>query len=175
MIQKTLVIYNSQTGFTERYARWLGEEADCVLVPYSNRAGVCLADYSRVVFGGWFHAGSIKGLKWFREKLPELSGKTVAVFATGSTPADAPQASEALANNALTLDGKPVPLFYFPGGLCYEKMSTGNRLMMKLFCKMIKKQHGENSEMYQVISHSYDASSKDALAPLVQYLSQVHP
>jgi len=29
---KTIVIYNSQTGFTERYAKWIAEEtsADCV-------------------------------------------------------------------------------------------------------------------------------------------------
>lgn len=172
MTQKILIVYNSQTGFTERYARWLGEEVACELVPYAKRDSVNLADYSAVVFGGWFHAGSIKGLKWFREKLPQLSGKTVAVFATGSAPANEPQAKEALANNALTLDGKAVAMFYFEGGLCYEKMSVGNRLLMKMFSKMIKKQYGADSDIYKCVSTSHDESSKDAITPLVQYLKE---
>lgn len=36
MNRKILVIYLSKTGFTERYARWIGQALPCDLVPYQK-------------------------------------------------------------------------------------------------------------------------------------------
>ena len=33
---KTIVVYNSQTGFTERYAKWIAEAAQAVCLPLSE-------------------------------------------------------------------------------------------------------------------------------------------
>lgn len=168
MNKKVLVIYNSKTGFTERYAKWLTEEIPCDLLPYDKRDTAKFNDYGTVVFGGWFHAGSIVGFKWFKEQLPRLSGKAVAVFATGATPLDSPEAREAIA-------GKPagdLPFFYLQGGLNYEIMGVGDKLLMSLFRKMMKKIKGADSEMYQMLCQSYDISSKKQLAPLLQYLKE---
>lgn len=168
MAGKVLVIYNSKTGFTERYAKWLAEEIPCDLLPYDKRDTAKFDNYDAVVFGGWFHAGSIVGFKWFKEQLPRLSSKTVAIFSTGATPTDSPEAQEAIANKP----AGELPFFYLQGGLCYEKMGTGDKLLMSMFRKMMKKMKGEDSEMYQMLCRSYDISSKELLAPLVQYLRE---
>ena len=46
---KTLILYHSKTGFTERYAKWLAEalQGDCV--PFQNRRKI---DLSTMI--GWF-------------------------------------------------------------------------------------------------------------------------
>lgn len=167
-MNKVLVIYNSKTGFTERYAKWLAEEIPCDLLPYEKRDTAEPDDYDAVVYGGWAHAGAIVGFKWFKEQLPKLSGKTVAVFSTGATPLDSPEAREAIANKP----AGDLPYFYLQGGLCYERMGAGDKLLMSLFRKMVKKMKGEDSEMSQMLQHSYDISSKNHLGPLVQYLKE---
>lgn len=167
-MNKVLVIYNSKTGFTQQYAQWLAEELPCDLLPYDKRDTVKLDGYDAVVFGGWFHAGSIVGFRWFKEQLPKLSGKTVAVFATGATPADSPEAQEAIANKP----AGDLPFFYLQSGLCYEKMGTGDKLLMSMFRKMVKKMKGGDSEMYRMLCQSYDISSKKFLSPLAALLRE---
>lgn len=167
-MNKVLVIYNSKTGFTKRYAEWLAEEIPCEVLPYDKRDTVKLDDYDAVVFGGWFHAGTIMGFKWFKEQLPKLAGKAVAVFATGATPADTPEAREAIANKP----AGDLPFFYFQGGLNYEDMGAGDKLLMAMFRKMVKKMKGPEHEMTNMLGQSYDISSKDALAPLVEWLNE---
>lgn len=172
MKDKVLVVYNSNTGFTERYAKWLAEEMPCDLVPYRERDTAALAEYGTVVFGGWFHAGNIMGVKWLKERIPTLAGKTVAIFATGATPVGEPQVEEAIAHGFTPQERERAPVFYLPGGLSYERMGAGNRILMALFRKMMKAQKGEESEMYQYLCHSYDITSKEALAPLVRFLKE---
>lgn len=63
---KTIVIYNSQTGFTKRYAEWIAEatEADCLELSEAKRKS--MDTYEAIVYGGWACAGSISKLNWFK-------------------------------------------------------------------------------------------------------------
>lgn len=86
-MNKILIIYYTKTGFTEKYAQWVREETNCELLPYSRRDTADFTAYDTIVYGGGVHAGAINGIKWFRKKMTELSGKRLAVFATGAMPA----------------------------------------------------------------------------------------
>ena len=66
---KSIVIYNSQTGFTEKYARWLAEDLGCEAVPFSDRHIVENETYDVVVFCSWFHAASLKGASWLKKRM----------------------------------------------------------------------------------------------------------
>ena len=57
---KIIVIYNSQTGFTKRYAEWIAEAtgADCLALSAAKAKN--LADYDAIIFGGWACAGNIE-------------------------------------------------------------------------------------------------------------------
>lgn len=39
----TVVVYCSQTGFTEKYAKWLAEDLSCEAVRYSERGLIDLS------------------------------------------------------------------------------------------------------------------------------------
>lgn len=162
-----VIVYKSETGFTEKYARWIAEELDCKLFCWKDRRKACLEEYDGVIFGGRFHAGSIDGLKWFKKQLPRVAGKKIAVFATGAMPATSPDVAKALAQNIPEEQQKTVPAFYMPGGLCYEKMGGLDRLMMSIFRKMLEKTQG-NGETLNAIQKSYDFSAKEYILPLVE-------
>lgn len=166
MSKKSIVIYKSKTGFAERFAKWISEELSCDIVPYEKRNTVHFPDYDIVIYGGGIYAGSIGGLKWFKEILPALSGKKVIVFASGATPADSPAAVQTMRQNFTGDEWSNVKAYYFQGGLNYEKMGFGSKLMMSMFRRMLKKQEG-GSEAYRAVASSYDCTSKEAVKPLI--------
>lgn len=72
---KAIVIYNSQTGFTKRYAEWIAEAAGADCLAFSAAKKKDLAAYDAIVFGGWACAGSISKISWFKENIDQWAGK----------------------------------------------------------------------------------------------------
>ena len=65
---KTLIIYGSQYGTTERYAVKFAEMTDFPAVSYEDVN--TLTDCERVIYFGGLYAGGVKGLKSTVKKLP---------------------------------------------------------------------------------------------------------
>lgn len=162
-----IVIYYSKTGFSRTYAKWISEELCCEAVSYEDREKVRLENYDTVIFGGGFHAGSINGLKWFKGKIPDIKGKKIVVFGTGAMPLDAPDTEKAMRANFSEEEYRQVKTFYLWGGLSYEKMGFGDKLMMAVFRKMLKMQ-GQDEQL-KMVSSSYDRASREYLAPLLDF------
>ena len=96
---KTVVIYNSQTGFTKRYAEWIAEEtkADCFELSVAKKKN--LEEYDTIVFGGWACAGGISKLSWFKGNLNKWNDKKLIAFCVGGSPIENPEIEEALKRN----------------------------------------------------------------------------
>ena len=165
---KAVVVYYSKTGFSRRYAEWISEELACKAVSYEDRGSIKWDQYDVILFGGGFHAGKINGLKWFKAKLPELAGKKIIVFATGSMPPEAAEVETTMKANFTQTQWNQVKTFYLWGGLCYEKMDSRDKLMMSVLRKALKIL--KKTEMLEAVSSSYDKASKEYLAPLLQYV-----
>lgn len=172
---KTIVIYNSQTGFTKRYAQWIAEKtgADCVELSEAKKRS--MDAYEAIIFGGWACAGGISKLRWFKGNMDQWAGKKLIVFCVGGSPIDSPSVEPALKNNFSEAEFKKVNAFYCPGGFCYEKMSASSRLMMKLFLKTLKAKKDkteEEREMIKMISASYDISDPKYIEPILKCLEK---
>ena len=170
---KTAVIYNSQTGFTKKYAEWISEAtgADCFDFAVAKKQDFNI--YDAVVFGSRVCAGSISKISWFKSNIDKWSDKVLIAFCTGGSPAESPEIEAFLRNNFSEKEREAVSVFYCPGGFCYEKMPIGSKLMMRFFRKMIgaKKDKTEaENEMLKMISHSYDISDKKYIEPIVKLL-----
>lgn len=170
---KTAVIYNSQTGFTKKYAEWISEAvgADCFELGTAKKQNFDI--YDAVVFGGWACAGRISKISWFKSNIDKWSDKTLIAFCTGGSPAASPEIETFLRNNFSEAERKKVHVFYCPGGFSYEKMSVGSKLMMKMFQKMVdtKKDKTEaDIEMLKMISRSYDISDRKYIEPIIKLL-----
>ena len=170
---KAAVVYCSKTGFTRRYARWIADEtgADCYELKQAKR--INFDKYDAIVFGGWACAGSISGLKWFRANMDRWTGKKLIVFSVGASPADGPDIVTTLSKNLSQRELEQVKLFYCPGGLNYEKMSLGYRLMMRAFVSGMKRKKNKSSaeaQAAEVMSSSYDISDKAYIQGIVENL-----
>lgn len=172
---KTIVIYNSQTGFTKRYAGWIAEAAgaDCLELSAAKRRS--LEPYDAIVFGGWACAGSIKKFGWFKENIEKWADKKLIVFCVGASPIDNSEVEQSLKQNFKEPELQKVNVFYCPGGLNYKKMPASSKLMMKMFIKMLKAKKDKTEaerEMIKMISASYDISDKKYIEPVLECLER---
>ena len=163
-----IVIYRSKTGFTKRYAEWIAAALGCEALDWKDAQGKQLSGYDTLIYGGWFNAGSVMGLKKFLQVAEPLKKKLV-VFATGASPAENPDNEAAMKKNFTTEQWGRIKAFYLPGGLNYEQMGAVNKAMMAAFRVMVKAQEGESSQMYQMLCKSYDLAEEKYIQPLVEH------
>ena len=172
---KTIVIYNSQTGFTKRYAEWIAEatKADCFELSAAKKKD--LTAYETIIFGGWACAGSISKISWFKRNIDKWADKKLIAFCVGGSPIDNPEIEQALKQMFIESASKKVSVFYCPGGFNYDKMSASSKLMMKMFIKMLKAKKDKTEaeqEMVKMISQSYDISDKKYIQPILECLKR---
>lgn len=173
---KTLIIYNSQTGFTKKYAEWLAErmKADLIDLKDAKKKDVkFFNDYQAIVYGGWAMAGNLVKSKWFLDKSISWKDKRLAMFCVGGSPNDNPDVETALKNMLNDEQRKYIKAFYCQGGFNYEKMSGPSRLAMKMFVGTLKKKKDateDEKKMAEMISSSYDISDIKFIEPIVEYL-----
>ena len=140
MKNKVIVVYKSSTGFTKRYAQMIAARIKCAAVAYRSVTAKQLAEYDLVIFGSRAHAGRIDGYKKIREMYRKKKIRRLVLFVTGATPNAAKEIiTEFWRQNLTQNEIRKIPHFYMQAGLCYEKMSLTDRLMMKVAAVMMKK------------------------------------
>lgn len=164
---KTIVIYQSSTGFTKQYAEWIAQELQCEAVDMKTSAKLNLTEYDKVIFGGSIMASMISGLN----KIVKRNPRNLTVFAVGAALA-CKQTKEAIikANN---LEG--MPFFYFEGGFRTDKIGFMKKLMLKMVKKMISKKEDKTEQdiyMEKVLGTNYDNSDRKYIEPLIASIKE---
>lgn len=170
---KTVIIYNSQTGFTKRYAEWIAETAgaDCLELQKAKKTD--LSVYEAIVFGSWVCSEGISKLSWFQSNVDKWSNKKLIVFCVGGSPLNSPRIDSMMKKNFIESERHKVNVFYCPGGFNYEKMSAPSRIMMGVFLQALKVKKDltpEDKELLKMITSSYDMSDKKYIEPILRCL-----
>ena len=176
MKNNIIVLYNSKTGFTRKYAQLLALELGCTALPLKD-APSDLSQYAAVAFGSRLHAGVLDGWKKAQKLLARRGAKRLVVFATGAMPNEAGDTIQKMWEQNLTpAEREAIPHFYLQAGLCYEKMGGVDRAMMKFaaWAMTRKKAKTPEDEAFQnAISRSYDISDPKYLRPLADCLREL--
>ncbi len=163
-MSKTIIIYQSKTGFSKRYAQWLAEDLDCQAISFREHKNLNLREYDTIILAGGLYAGQMSGLKWLKKQ--PLSGKRVAAVAVGCSLMEWPGLTESM--EKLFSDAPQIKGFYCQGGLDYEHMGAVDRTMMAALRAALKKQ-GDKQGMLEGISRSFDGSNREYLAPVIRW------
>ena len=170
---KAIVVYTSQTGFTEKYAKWIGNRLGAEVCNLDKVKKKDMNDYDAIIYGGWACAGNISKVAWFKKNIENWKDKKLAVSCVGGSPDDNPEIMPQLQKGFTEEELKYVKIFYFQGGFNYERMPKTSKVMMKLFLKALKskKDKTEKDEvMIKMIAQSYDISDEKFVEPLVSYI-----
>ncbi|WP_042439284.1 flavodoxin domain-containing protein [Clostridium amazonitimonense] len=134
--KKVVVIYKSNTGFTQKYSEWISEALGCTAISLSEANSLKLNQYDIIIFGGGMHAGKINGIKFIKDNLSAFKDKQVVIFATGGT-APIPEEIEKFRKNNIPKN-ENLPFFYFQSGMNYEKMKGADKMLMSILKFMLK-------------------------------------
>lgn len=166
----TIVVYQSKTGFTERYARWISEEMQCECMDGEHLSPAALKNCSRVLYCGGVYAGQIAGLKRFRR---QYAGK-LTVLAVGATPVQAQQVIDGYWRANFTPDEcVQIPHFYLQGGLDYKKIGFFSRALLRFLSGSLRRKKDlspSDAAMAQTLAGSFDATDRALIAPIVEHL-----
>ena len=164
---KTVVIYESGTGFTKQYAQWISEELHCDCVNRKKISRKEILSYERIIYGGWIFGGQIMGLKEIRE-----ISSPFAVFAVGCSPSNFEEVNNQIKiMNTVGLENQ-IPFFYLEGGLHFEKLGFFKKFILKAIKKVVNQKIEKTRQeefMAQNLATSFDHSDKTQIKELVDY------
>lgn len=123
------IVYTSNTGYSEQYARILGEKTG--LPVYSLREAQ-IENGSPVIFIGWLMAGIVSGYNKAAKKYDVSCVIGVGMGETGT------QLDTVRKNNKVP---ESVPVYVLQGGFDMNKLSGMYKFMMKLMVKKLKKDY----------------------------------
>ena len=162
-----MIVYKSVTGFTKEYAQMIAQELDCSLIDFKNVTAQMMSEVDIVIFGSRMHAGMVDGLKKAKQLFAQSKASQFIVFATGAMPNEEKDTiDEMWKNNFTSEELQQIPHFYMQGGLRYEKMPFFDKMMMK----KKKNKNEKEQQLADIITTSYDISSKSYIMPLIEAL-----
>lgn len=176
---KTVVIYKSQTGFTETYARWIAEELEADIYPYAKASRELnvekLRDYDVIIYGGSLHAVGISGADFIKSKLESLQGKTIIIFATGASPYREEVVTKVLNSNFSPEEQRLITFYYFRGGFDYTKLGFIDKLLMNLMKRSIRrKKEGDRTPdekgMLAAFENPVDFTNKESIQEIIDHI-----
>ena len=80
MNKTAIVIFQSKTGYTQKYAEWIAEELSCGLVPLNGMTVEALEPYQMIIYGGGLRAGQVSGLKKLKKTAARQRKQKVDLF-----------------------------------------------------------------------------------------------
>lgn len=173
----SLIIYGSQYGTTERYAKRFSEIVHFPAVTYESVND--LAQYGQIVYFGALYAGGIKGLRKIIKILP--NGVKLMIVTVGLADVH----DKENINNIRKAMAKQVPenimksadIFHLRGGIDYQKLSFRHKTMMTLLYHKAKgfpedKKTAEVNAMIETFNSKVDFVDYVSLAPVIEAFQQ---
>ncbi|MDO5431392.1 flavodoxin domain-containing protein [Eubacterium sp.] len=175
-MSKKAVIYASEYGSTETYAKWLAQELCVQAFSLKKMKPEVLKESDILVYGGGIYASGIKGIKMFKKKCGSFQYKKIIIFTVGLADPEKTDYSEILKSNFSEEERKNFKFFHLRGAIDYKKLSLPHRAMMAMMMKMLKSKpesFKENTDFFESYGKMIDFKDKSALAPVIEYIEQI--
>lgn len=124
-MKPTAIVYTSNTGHTEAYARLLGKCTDLPVYPLEDKS---LAKGTSVLYLGWLFAGNVKGYKKAAKRYDIRAVCGVGLCDTGALLTQV--------RKAISLP-EQIPLFTVQGGMDHAKLKGIHKFMINMLTKSI--------------------------------------
>lgn len=162
------IVYTSNTGFTERYARLLGEASGLPVLRLGEGTD---GRKKRVIYLGWMMAGKVMG---YPEAAKQYSIQAVCPVGMGGPGS---QSDESIMKQNRMPVGEPV--FYLQGGFDLSKLHGKYRFMMKLMIATVgrklarkKDRTAEEDDMLELLTRGGSRVKAENLAPVLAWMSE---
>ncbi len=170
------VIYFTNYGTTEQYAKWIGEETDADVIDGKNVTIDQLNSYDTIIFGGALYASGISGAKFETQHFDELKEKNLIVFTVGVASTNRTEVFVPILDKNFSKEMQDTISFYhLRGGINYNKLNTKHRAMMWMLKNVLARKKPEDlSEDDVALLETYgdvvDFSNRSTIRPLIEMI-----
>ena len=165
-MKATAIVYTSNTGFTEQYARLLGQKTGLPVYALSE-AEKALPPRSSILYLGWLMASKVQG---YAKAAKRYQVEAVCGVGMGATGSQLPEVRKA---NQLPND---MPVFTMQGGFDMTKLHGAYKMMMTVMAKTVGKGLEEKKDrtpdediMLELLNHGGNYVSEDNLAAVLAW------
>lgn len=164
-MRPTAIVYTSNTGFTERYAKALGAKTSLPVYRLED----CKKDLpagTPILYFGWLFASNVKKYREAAKRYRICAVCAVGLCDTGALLEEARAASKIPAE---------VPLFTLQGGMHRDRLRGVNRMIIGMLTKMLasKKDRTEDEErQYLLVRDGGDYYREENLADVLAWLDK---
>ena len=174
-----VIIYGSHYGSTYRYAKQLSEQTNIPAVSYNEAPD--LSEMDTIIYMGGLYAGGVVGLAKTLGGFSIQNGQKLLLVTVGLAD---PNESENRDNIRTSLQKQLSPelieqakIFHLRGGVDYQKLSFGHRMMMKLLYQSLRrtppeKQTAENRALIETYGKKVDFTDFSSLEPIIQKIQK---
>lgn len=161
-----IVVYQSNTGFTAKYANWIAEELNCEAKEFKKVKTSELQEYDIVIYGGYIMANMVVGY----DKIKELNLKRVVVFGVGMSIAGEEITKKIAEQNQIPVE----KFFYFEGGYHPQKIGFLKKMMMNMIKKSIEQKVEKTPEDIHMLEtfQGADNTNREYIKPLLAYVKE---
>lgn len=157
-----VIVYESKTGFTKKYADMLGGKTKLKVFRLKEISKISKDE--EIIFLGWMKVGKIQGLS----KLKNYNIK--AVCGSGTAPSAEPDNETVIARNKI----ENIPFFYLRGGcLPLNELKGMDKIMLYMFTKMLKSRKDSDEKTKEAIfniENGYDGVKEKNLEEIISWI-----
>lgn len=129
---KTIVVYTSKYGSTEKYAQWVAKALNCPAKKLSDVSAGDLAAYDTIIYGGGVYASRVAGFKKFLSKLSGAGEKKLVLFMVGMTNPNRTEFYHKVAEQNIPGQWKgKFQVYSLHGDQMYSRMNGLHKLIMR--------------------------------------------
>lgn len=159
---KRIVVYQSGTGFTAKYAGWIAEELGCEAKEYKSIKPSELTEYDMVIYGGWIMANMVFGY----DKIRTRNIENLVVFGVGMAVPNDEVAGKIAEQNQIPKER----FYYFEGGYAPQKLGLIKKIMMNMIKKSLQKKEEKTLDDIRMLKtfEGADNTNREAINGLVE-------
>ena len=169
-----IIVYCSQYGSTRRYAEKLSEQTGIPAISYKDAPA--LSGRKTIIYLGGLYAGGVLGLAKTLRGFSFQDGQRLLLVTVGLADPNEPENQD---NIRISLQRQLSPkllgrakIFHLRGGIDYQKLSFGHRMMMKLLYQSLRrmppeKQTAENRAFIETYGKQVDFTDFSTLEPII--------
>lgn len=172
-MERTIIIYKSKYGSTQKYAQWIGEELDCPVVSASDFPRKDFEKYTNIIFGGCVHAGGIMGLDLIKKNFRHLDGKKIVIFAVGLNVMEQENRMQLREINFDKKRLNGLTCYYCPGAYDPSKIKGIDGAVIKMMKRMLENKKPEETteadeKLLSGVTNGTDMTDRKYIEPIIK-------
>lgn len=174
-----IILYGSKYGSTRQYAEALSKQTGIPALRYQDAPN--LSDKKTIIYLGGLYAGGILGLSKTFRGFSLRDGQRLIIITVGLSDPAHPETRESIRRS---LRGqisdqllRAASVFHLRGGIDYQTLSRGHRLLMSLLFQSVRRtpeenRTAENQEFFETYGKKVTFVDFGSLAPILQVMRQ---